>query len=102
MSDFMVKVLGTFLVAGITAAAGVIIEEMQNFGKTKIGTKPLSVPNWGHFAAFNKPAAPTPSAPTYQASSSAPTYTQPARPTYTPPAIPTAPPYRVPTDVYRA
>jgi len=49
MSDFLVKVLGTFLIAGVTAAAGAIIEEMQNFGKSKIGTKPLVVQDWKHF-----------------------------------------------------
>jgi hypothetical protein len=100
MSDFFVKVLGTFLIAGITAAAGAVIEEMQNFGKTKIGTKPLSIPNWGHFQAFNKPAAP---APTVAPSStpSSPSYSPPVRQTYSPPTIPSAPTYRIP-DNYRA
>jgi len=95
MSDFLVKVLGTFLIAGVTAAAGAIIEEMQNFGKSKIGTKPLVVQDWKHFMTFNKPApaaTPTP-APT--------SYTAPTRPAYTPPAIPTSEPYKIPTGAYR-
>jgi len=92
MSDFLVKVLGTFLIAGITAAAGAVIEEMQNFGKSKIGTKPLIVQDWKHFMTFNKPAPAAPPAP----------YTAPTRPAYTPPAIPTAAPYKIPSDAYRA
>lgn len=103
MADTLVKVLGTFLIAGLTAAAGAIIEEVQNFGKERKISRPLSVTDWKHFANFNQPQVSStvkpPVMPAYPAST--PGYTAPARPAYTPPAIPSTP-YRPPAnEAYR-
>jgi hypothetical protein len=97
MMDFLVKILGTFFVAGVTAAAGAIIEEVGNFGKNKIKTKPLTVQSWESFKNFGavpKPVQTTPppafSPPPINTSYTAPV-TSYTRPSY---KIPESPAYK--------
>lgn len=98
--DFLVKVLGTFFVAGVTAAAGAIIEEVGNFGKNKIKTKPLTVQSWESFKNFGTIPKPTQTTP--------PAFSPPPINTsYTPPVTsytrPNTPSYRIPdSPAYRA
>lgn len=65
-TDLFTRIVGSFFMAGIAAAASVIIDSAQNFGKQH-GMSPvkLNLPTWENYRDYGKARTqPTPPPPT--------------------------------------